>query len=977
METILVKMFATALALSQVTTVPEAVEMRFDRTADQPRVAQLLRAGCTHMRKAFDIEDINLDELISTALDDPQAIAGESKAFRGINFGDLVVAYRQFCKNEQVAAPAVDLGEVIDFYNKALTDLPDHNKLKGLKLPGASVVLDRKGERFAEIFEENQRRVWVALPDIPEQVQKSFIAAEDKRFYEHKGVDERGLIRAFLGNLAQSGRPQGGSTITQQIVKNLLVGEDLTYERKIREMVVASRVERSLSKAEILELYLNSVYLGRSSWGVELAARSYFGKSAKDLTLMEGALLAGMPKGPNYFSPDRHPGRAQERLAYVLSRLHEDGVTAEAPGRVLPALPGMIPYERPRRDIGFHFVDQVAREAKALAGIEAITANSYTVRSTINPPLQRAVEEALQEGLWRYERNAGRLTFRAPEASLAQAVKRIEAGRAAGEKRPVWQLALVQARIPLYDVHWTSAVIVEKPGGKKGESWKVGLADGRILPLALDGAAQRKLALYDVVFVHVTDTATSKGKSSARAELRARPTVQGTVVVLENKTGRILAMAGGFSYPLSQLNRATQALRQPGSAIKPLSYLAALGRGLQPNTLISDDPITLPPIGTGTARVRERDYWSPKNYDGGGGGILTLRRALENSRNLATVHLLEGGIEYNPEASLDHLCRLAMEAQIYRECVRFYPFVLGAQPVRPVDLAAFYAAIANEGLRPTPHVIESVERNGLVIYRHDAKSAARVGSVDRVAFYQLKTMMQGVLARGTARSIANLSPYVAGKTGTSDNENDAWFIGFTNDVTVAVWLGYDNADGKRRTLGGGATGGHVAVPIFEPVMQAVWAQVAPKTALAPPSPEAKRQLSCRAVEVETGYGQTAGGRGVTECFRLDARGQIVDTQYQLVSRDNLYIARESGGYYGVAPNPNPFGYSQGYDPRQRYYNPGYGQQYSQGYYDQYGRWVVRPQAPVQAVPRDQYGREYQTPRRIDPGYIWGNRWRYY
>jgi penicillin-binding protein 1A len=436
-------------------------------------------------------------------------------------------------------------------------------------------------------------------------------------------------------------------------------------------------------------------------------------------------------------------------------------------------------------------------------------------------------------------------------------------------------------------------------------------------------------------------------------------------------------MAGGFSYPLSQLNRATQAVRQPGSAIKPLSYLAALGRGLQPNTLISDDPITLPPIGTGTARVRERDYWSPKNYDGGGGGILTLRRALENSRNLATVHLLEGGIEYSPEASLDHLCRLAMEAQIYHECVRFYPFVLGAQPVRPVDLAAFYAAIANEGVRPTPHVIESVERNGLVIYRHDAKSAARVGSVDRVAFYQLKTMMQGVLARGTARSIANLSPYVAGKTGTSDNENDAWFIGFTNDVTVAVWLGYDNADGKRRTLGGGATGGHVAVPIFEPVMQAVWAQVAPKTALAPPSPEAKRQLSCRAVETETGYGQTAGGRGVTECFRLDARGQIVDTQYQLVSRDDLYIARESGGYYGVAPNPNPFGYSQGYDPRQRYYNPGYGQQYSQGYYDQYGRWVVRPQAPVQAVPRDQYGREYQTPRRIDPGYIWGNRWRYY
>jgi membrane carboxypeptidase/penicillin-binding protein len=976
MEPLLVKIFATALALSQVTTVPDAVKTRFERTVDEPRVAELLRAGCTHMRKAFDIEDINLDELISTAMEDPQAIAGESKAFRGINFGDLITAYRQFCKNEPVPAPAVDLGDVVDFYNKALTDLPDHNKLKGLKLPGASVVLDRKGERFAEVFEENQRRVWMVLADIPEHVQKAFIAAEDKRFYEHKGVDERGLIRAFIGNLAQSGRPQGGSTITQQIVKNLLVGEDLTYERKIREMVVASRVEHSLSKPEILELYLNSVYLGRSSWGIELAARSYFGKSAKDLTLMEGALLAGLTKGPNYFSPDRHPGRAQERLAYVLSRLQEDGVTSESAGRGLPMLPTMVAFERPRREIGFHFVDQVAREAKGLAGIEAITANSYTVRSTISPPLQRAVEEALQEGLWRYERSTNRLTFRGAEANLSQALKRVEAGRAAGEKRPAWQVALAQARLPLYDVHWSPAIIVEKPGGKKNESWKVGLADGRVLPLSLDVAPQRKLALNDVVFVRVTDaTSNNKGKSGARAELRVRPTVQGSIVVLENKTGRILAMAGGFSYPLSQLNRATQAVRQPGSAIKPLTYLAALGRGLQPNTLVSDDPITLPPIGNG--RVRDRDYWTPKNYDGGAGGILTLRRALEYSRNLATVHLLEGGVADSPETSLDRLCGLAMEAQIYQECVRYYPFVLGAQPVRAVDLAAFYAAIANEGVRPTPHVIDSIERNGLVIYRHDTKGDARIGSVDRVAFYQLKTMMQGVLARGTARSIAYMSPYVAGKTGTSDNENDAWFVGFTNDVTVAVWLGYDNAAGKRRTLGGGATGGHVAVPIFEPVMQAVWAQFAPKTALAPPSPEAKRYLSCRA-EPEMGQMQAPVRQAMTECFRIDASGQIVDTQYQLVSRDDFYISRETGGYYGISPNPNPFGYSPGYDARQRYYNPGYGQSYGptygQGYYDQYGRWYQRdtgrPQAPVPAAPRDYYG------RRIDPNY-WGNGWRYY
>jgi membrane carboxypeptidase/penicillin-binding protein len=437
--------------------------------------------------------------------------------------------------------------------------------------------------------------------------------------------------------------------------------------------------------------------------------------------------------------------------------------------------------------------------------------------------------------------------------------------------------------LPLYDVHWSSGVIVDKPAGKKGQAWRVGLADGRILPLSLDnGTAQRKLALYDVVLVRVTE---GKGKSSARAELRVRPTVQGTVVALENKTGRVLAMAGGFSYPLSQLNRATQSVRQPGSAIKPLSYLAALGKGLQPNTLVEDEEITLPPIGGGK---REQDYWTPKNYDGSSGGTMTLRRAIENSRNLATVHLLDGGIEDKPEASLKRLCDLALEAQIYRECMPYYPFVLGAQPVRPVDLAAFYAAIATEGMRPVPYLVESIEHDGVPIYRHQ-QTALPIQSVDHAAFYQLKSMMQGVLARGTARSIGSLAAYVAGKTGTSDSENDAWFVGFSNDVTVAVWLGYDNADRKRRTLGGGSTGGGVAVPIFEPVMQAAWAHVAPKTALAPPSTDAKRHLSCQGVDPESGEAQRRGG--ITECFRIDARGRIIDMQYTLLSHEHAYARR--------------------------------------------------------------------------------------
>src|SRR6201987_3618810 len=346
MDMILVKIFATALALSEVTTQPQAVKTYFDPGRDRAQVIQILREGCAHMRRAFDIESINLDDLIATALNDPKAVGSDIKAFHGINFADLNTAYHQFCKNENVANPVVDLGQVIEFFNNAAADLPDPARLKGRKLPSMSVVLDGKGGTFANVFEPRNRRVWVPLAKIPDLVQKAFIAAEDRRFFQHHGVDERGIIRAFIGNLGESGRPQGGSTITQQVVKNLLVGDDVTYERKIREMIVASRVESTLTKAEILELYLNSAYLGRGSWGIEMAARSYFGKSAKDLTLPEGAMLAGLLKGPNFYNPDRHPDRAKERLVYVLERLQEDGaIGAAQKDEALASPPKLVAYQ--------------------------------------------------------------------------------------------------------------------------------------------------------------------------------------------------------------------------------------------------------------------------------------------------------------------------------------------------------------------------------------------------------------------------------------------------------------------------------------------------------------------------------------------------------------------------------------------------------------------------------------------------------
>ncbi|MGE5366628.1 MAG: penicillin-binding transpeptidase domain-containing protein, partial [Betaproteobacteria bacterium] len=390
------------------------------------------------------------------------------------------------------------------------------------------------------------------------------------------------------------------------------------------------------------------------------------------------------------------------------------------------------------------------------------------------------------------------------------------------------------------------------------------------------------------------------------AQLRVRPSVQGAALVLENKTGRILAMAGSFSYPLSQLNRVAQSQRQPGSAMKPLTYLTALQHGLQPNTLVPNEPLTLPPIGSGTdgrdvisrdygGYARPQDFWSPRNADYNEGGLFTMRRGLENSINVVTAHLLDGGISDSPEKSLDAVCATAVAAKIYSECVRYYPFVLGAQPVRMIDLAAFYAAVANEGALPQPHGIDSIEENGRTVYEYPKTPLPLIGAADHASFYQLKTMLQGVVARGTARAIGGLSPYVAGKTGTTEDAVDGWFIGFTNDVTVAVWVGYDNADHKRRSLGTNATGARVALPIFEPIIQAIWVEhVAPKMLLSGPSPEARKLLVDVPIDYATGN-RVAGG-GFVEHSRRDAAGQVEDTQYQLASRYGGYYEGDQWGY---------------------------------------------------------------------------------
>jgi penicillin-binding protein 1A len=1022
MDLILVKLFATALALSEVTTHPDAVKTRFDPVADQAEVVQVLRDGCAHMKAAFDIESINIDDLINTALDDPAAVGTKIKAFHGLDFGDLNKAYHQFCKNEDVAAPVVDIGQVITFYDDAVADLPDPARLKGKQLPAMSTVLDSRGNHYADVFEPGNRRIWMPLGDIPDYVQKAFVAAEDRRFFQHHGIDERGIIRAFIGNLAEPGRPQGGSTITQQVVKNLLVGADVSYERKIREMIVASRLENTLSKKQILELYINSAYLGRGSWGVEMAARSYFGKSAKDLTLAEGAMLAGLLKGPSFYNPERHPDRARERLAYVLGRMQEDGVISAAQKeQAAGALPRLAAFTLPHRNSGFNFVDYLGREAKT-DGVDSLTAQSYTVHSTVDAQLQRDAEAALQEGLAQYEMSSGRVQFRGPEASLADAIKKLGSDPSG---QPAWQRALQALRLPLYDVHWTPAVILQKGEGKNDTGTiRVGLPDGRVAPLTgVTWEARRGLGLHDVVYVNLVESRTAAARAAdarnngarandpkakaakpkppaiavsagVTAQLRVRPKVQGAALVLENKTGRILAMAGGFSYPLSQLNRTWQSQRQPGSAIKPITYLTALQKGLQPNTLVPNDPITLPPIGAGAisssimrdygSSDREQDYWSPRNADYAEGGVFTMRRGLESSINVVTAHLLDGGIDGDPVRSLDDVCATAKAAKIYTDCVRYYPFVLGAQPVRMIDLAAFYAAVANEGARPQPHAIDSIEaQDGRTVYAYPkAPLFSTISAADGVSFYQLKTMLQGVVARGTARAIAGLSPYVAGKTGTTEDAVDGWFVGFTNDVTIAVWVGYDNGDGKRRSLGSNETGARVALPIFKPIIEAIWSEhIAPKAPLAGPSHEVQRLLVDVPIDYATGTpanarrdsdfgifsfgGNTAsannGNSNFIEHFRRGADGQPADTQYQMVSRDDAYNLQNNAYYYGG---------QQGDDGR---WTAG------RAYYPNQGWSPVPPRpAPPQPVARglfqpwpNSFGAQQQAPRQ---DYFWGGRY---
>lgn len=944
MNLLVIQILAIGLTLSQLFTRPvEQFKTEFNPATDEAQVAQLLTEGCAFNKKEFALEQANLNDFfemvitnfknaqakkastpdpnspeekdLDELLDELDAPKTVSSFLERIDIPQTYAAYRQFCNGEKVENSPIHLSEVIAYYNKTLAGLPDHRQLKGRKLPGSTLVLDRNGKRFSEIYTDNNRRKWISINDMPEYLPKAFVSAEDKRFYEHHGIDIRGVIRAFTTSLASRKRPEGGSTITQQVVKNLLAGDDVTIERKMREMVLAARLETVLSKREILELYLNLVFLGRSSWGVEMAANSYFNKSVKQLTLSEAAILAALTRGPGKYSADAHPDALEERRLYVLSRMKDDHPGDPIDMQKLAAeKPKFATFESPRARAGYYFLDEIQRDARRAAGIASLTANSYVVRSTINTDLQRSADKALQDGLANYEAQAGRTPSYSAEGNLAEAIVKF---------KTTWQEELPKHHGKYWDIQWPLATVIDKRGG----SVKVGLGDGRTATLTNVSSHTRKaMKLYDLVRVELNEGRT------LTASLKIKPLVQGAVVVLEAKTGRVLAMSGGFSYAESQLNRVTRTTRQVGSTLKPFIYLAALNLGFQPNTLIPNVPVNLPPIDRGGK------WYSPRNYDRGSGGLVTIRQAVEQSLNLPTVRITSELRETAP-LGLDYIRNLTRELGIYQNPVRYYPFVLGAQPTRLLDMAVAYATITNgangtaPGVKPTPHFIDTIEQDGKLVYERPRFSLQEVPLLahDRVALFQIRHILEGTVSRGTATKLKDLTGFVAGKTGTTNNGNDAWFVGFTNDLVVGTWVGYDSTHVKS-SLGGKFTGGKVALPIAEKVIRDSFLYYKDKEPLADMPAEVAAKAMIVPIDVWTGH-MNAGN--YPEVFRTEQPGVPKNTVTALLKGNEsmMGVNQQASGDEAddepedYATGPAPFGLDQFLRPMQMgtqgAYQPGY------------------------------------------------------
>ncbi|GAB6061800.1 penicillin-binding protein 1A [Deferrisoma palaeochoriense] len=660
------------------------------------------------------------------------------------------------------------------FLRQVLTDLPDATSLRRYRPPLTTTVWSRDGVLLAEFYQE--RRKLVQVEDLPPHVVRAFLAAEDSSFYSHEGVDLPGILRAAWTNLRAGRVVQGGSTITQQVAKSLLLSPERSLQRKIREAVLAVRIERDLTKDEILRLYLNQIYLGHGAYGVESAAEVYFGISAKELSLAQAALLAGLPQAPSRYDPYRHPERALERRRYVLGRMAEEGwITPEAQAAAAEEPLGLAGYENPFGRVAPHYAEYVRRLLVERYGETAVLRGGLTVVTALDTRLQAAAQEALRRGLEAVDRRGG---FRGPVGH-----------RDPGDPGPFGE---GPAPVPGSRVQGLVAEVSEK-----GAAVLVG---GLRVPMPAEtmGWALRRgkgptdlLRPGDVVWCDIEDD----GAGGLAAHLAQEPEVEGALVCLDPHTGEVLALVGGYDFRRSQFNRAVQARRQPGSALKPLLYTAALAKGYTPATLVYDTPVVFE-----SPDLPEK--WKPHNYTERFYGATTLREALVRSRNVVTVKVLQDiGVGYG----VSFLKRLGLRAEIPADL----SVALGSPAVSPLDLAAVYTAFPSGGVRHDPVFLLRVEdRDGNVLEAFEEPAGDPV--MDPALAYVMTDMMRGVVREGTGRAVRALGRPAAGKTGTTNDYRDAWFVGFTPDLLAVVWVGYDD----NRSLGRKETGGRAAAPIW-------------------------------------------------------------------------------------------------------------------------------------------------------------------
>ncbi|MCS6987748.1 MAG: transglycosylase domain-containing protein [Sphingomonadaceae bacterium] len=685
-----------------------------------------------------------------------------------------------------------------------LRGLPDARQLAAYQPPLPTQVRDSAGNPLFSFARE--RRVYLPLEEIPPLVVHAFLSAEDRTFFEHGGLDYPGIVAAILTNLkglfTKQGRPVGASTITQQVAKNLLLSSEVTLRRKLKEAVLARRIEDVLTKEQILEIYLNEIFLGRNAYGVEAAAQAYFGKSVADLRPHEAALLASLPKAPSTFDPRRNPARALERRNWVLSEMVRNG---HLPARELAFWQGQplgTVASRPvanRPPYGADFFEEVRRQLierfgeTAGDGPHSLYAGGLWVRTTIDPVLQRAAEKALRDGLVRYDRARG---WRGPAGTIALG--------------PGWAERLRALDLPVGYATWRAAVVLAREDGR----FRLGFADGTIGLMFAGDASLARGGVPAHQLLRPGDVIPVAPSGAGTWSLRQIPLVSGALVVQEVRTGRVLAMVGGFDNRGTGFNRATQALRQPGSTFKPFVYAAGLEGGLTPASLVSDGTLCV----YQSARLGRKCF---RNFGGRSAGLQTMRWGLEQSRNLMTVRIAA-------QTGMDRVVRLARDLDLGT-----YPPVLaialGAGETTLLKIVNAFSILANGGRAVEPVVFDLVQdRQGRILFQADTRrcpacraatysgqdmprpEAAPRQVMDAATAFQVVHMLEGVIERGTAERLRTLGVPIMGKTGTTTGPKDVWFVGGTPEVMAGLYIGFD----RPRNLGGWVQGGNVAVPIW-------------------------------------------------------------------------------------------------------------------------------------------------------------------